>query len=279
MKDQIFSFFILARPLNVLIGMISIFIGALVTGTIQPVNKVLLASLSGGLITAAANSINDYFDIEIDKINKPNRPVASGKISLKQAYIFSMFLFVLGCIVAYFVNWKALIVAVSSSILLYFYSARLKRTILWGNLTVSFVSGLAFIYGGIAVDRFKIALIPAIFALFYHLGREIIKDIEDIEGDKADGIVTFPIKFGAKKALALASIVYTVLIILTLVPYLLKIFGIYYLLVVLFIVDSIVILSLISIWRNPVQHHLSKISLILKLNMFGGLIAVYLGQF
>ncbi|OQX85726.1 hypothetical protein B6D60_07355 [candidate division KSB1 bacterium 4484_87] len=279
MGQKLKDFFLLTRPLNVFIGMVSIFMGAFVTGTIQPLGKVLLASLSGGLITAAANAINDYFDVEIDRINKPERPVASGRISRKEAYIFSMVLFIAGIGLSIFVNWKALIVAISSSVLLYFYSAKLKRTVLWGNLTVSLVSALAFIYGGIAVNRLEIALIPAIFAFFYHLAREIIKDTEDVAGDQADGIVTFPIRYGSRRALMLASAIYLFLIALTLLPYFLHIFGIYYLFIVLIVVDAVILLALVSMWRNSDPQNLSRLSLILKLNMFAGLIAIYCGQF
>ncbi|NOZ60350.1 MAG: UbiA family prenyltransferase [Calditrichaeota bacterium] len=279
MDQKVKEYFRLTRPLNVFIGMLSIFLGAFVTGTIQPLWRVLLASLSGGLIAAAANAINDYFDVEIDRINKPNRPIASGKMSRKQARTFSHILFYAGILISIFVNWKALIVAVFSSLLLYQYSARLKRTILWGNLSVSLVSALAFIYGGIAVNRLEIALIPAIFSFFYHLGREIIKDTEDIVGDEADGIVTFPIKYGVQKALALSSGIYLFLIALTLVPYFFHIFGIYYLIIVLAVVDLVVLLVLFFIWRDRSQKNLSRLSLILKLNMFAGLIAIYCGQF
>ncbi len=279
MGQKIKDFTRLTRPLNVFIAMLSIFIGAFVTGTIQPVFRVLMACLSGGLIAGAANAINDYFDVEIDKINKPDRPVASGRITRSEAYIFSWILFILGIAVSTFVNRRAVSVAILSSILLYLYSAKLKRTVLWGNLNVSLVTALAFIYGGIAVDRLEIALIPAIFSFFYHLGREIVKDTEDIVGDQADGIVTFPIKYGAKNALILATVIYFILIGLTLVPYILHIFGIYYLIIVIFVVDLLILLVLVSMWRNPDAKNLSRLSLILKLNMFAGLVAVYCGQF
>ena len=93
---SLLPYLLLTRPVNVIIGGLSIFIGALVTGTIQPLNKVLLACLSGGLVAAGANTINDYFDVEIDRHNKPYRPLPAGKVSLKSAFVFSLSLLVLG---------------------------------------------------------------------------------------------------------------------------------------------------------------------------------------
>ena len=259
--------------------MLSIFIGAFITGTIQPLMKVLFASLSGGLIAAGANAINDYYDIDIDKVNKPNRPIAAGEISPHQGFVFSLILFFLGIVFACLVNWIALIISIFSAILLYLYSYKLKRTVLWGNISVSLLTALAFIYGGVAVNRITYSLIPAIFSFFYHLGREIIKDIEDIEGDRADKILTLPIKRGEKIAMQTASWIYVFLIVLTVLPYLLNIFGIYYLLTVILIVDLVVGYVLVSMWRNRGTENLSRLSIILKLNMFAGLLAIYLGRF
>ncbi len=259
--------------------MLSIFIGAFITGTISPLLNVLFACLSGGLIAGGANVINDYYDIEIDKINKPHRPIAAGLITQKEGFVYSLILYFVGIIFGWLVNWQAFVVSIFSSVLLFLYSAKLKRTVLWGNLSVSLATALAFIYGGIAVNRLSYAIIPAVFSFLYHLGREIIKDVEDVEGDKADNIITFPIKFGEILALKLATLVYLVLIILTIVPFILKIFGLYYLIIVIGVVDLVVTYVLFSMWKNYQPDHLSRLSIILKLNMFAGLVAIYFGRF
>lgn len=272
-------FIVLSRPLNVVIGMLSIFIGAFITGTIKPVINIILACISGGIIAAAANVINDYYDIEIDKINKPNRPIAAGLVTPKEGFIYAWVLFGIGVVLGYFINRHAFLISISSAVILFFYSFRLKRTVLYGNLSVSLITALAFIYGGAAVDRLGYALIPAVFSFFYHLGREIIKDVEDIEGDRADKINTLPIKYGEKVALFIATVIYIFLIILTILPYIFKLFGIYYLVTVFFIVDFIIGYVLFSMWRNKKPKNLARLNMILKLNMFAGLLAIYLGKF
>ncbi|MDZ7263762.1 MAG: geranylgeranylglycerol-phosphate geranylgeranyltransferase [candidate division KSB1 bacterium] len=278
-KMRLKYFLLLCRPLNVLIGMLSIFMGAFIAGSLEPRLKVLLASLSGGVIAAAANAINDVYDVAIDRINKPQRPIAAGIISPREGYYFSMGLFGMGMVLGAAINWPAFVISLLSSILLFWYSAQLKRTVFWGNFVVSLVTALAFIYGGVAVSRFGYSLIPAVFSFFYHLGREIIKDTEDVIGDRADNAQTLPIRYGKTVALRAALWIYLTLILLTIVPYLLKIFGIYYLILVLGIVDAVIVYVLFSMFRRADAQNLSRLSLILKLNMFAGLVAIYVGRF
>jgi geranylgeranylglycerol-phosphate geranylgeranyltransferase len=275
---KISGLFLLTRPVNVLIGILSIFIGALITGTIQPLGQILLACLSGGLIAGAANAINDVFDLEIDRINRPDRPLPSGKVSPDSARIFALALFGSGIFLGALVNLPAFLIASFSALLLYFYSARLKGTVLWGNLSVSLVTALAFIYGGVAVNRFYESLIPAGFSFLFHLGREIIKDTQDVAGDAAQHAVTLPIKMGAKFALQIATGIFLFLIGLTLLPYFFKIYGIYYLLMVTIGVDFVIVGVLLSVWRNPAPKNLGRMSNLLKADMLVGLVAIFLGK-
>lgn len=272
------GYYQLIRPLNVLIGGLSIWIGGAITGSISPFMNLLLASFSGMLITAAANTINDYFDIAIDKINKPERPLPSGLVDPKQAYLFSLILFFIGTLVSFWITRACILIAFLSSLLLYFYSARLKRTTLWGNLTVALLSGLAFIYGGLAVGNPKKAFMVGSFAFLYHLAREIIKDAEDIEGDQKEGLKTYPIRYGIKAALRLAAFVIILLIVVTYIPYEFHLFKPVYYYVVGFGVDLFLIYVLISLWFNSRPENLRRIAFLMKLNMLVGLLAVYLGS-
>lgn len=276
MSNRFKGFFLLTRPLNSLIAFLSIFIGGFITGTIQPLSKLLLACLSGALITGGANAINDYFDLEIDRVNKPKRPLPAGLVSPRQAYGFSLLLFGAGILVSVLIHLPGFVIAMLTSLMLYAYSWRLKRTVLWGNLTVAFISGLAFVYGGLAVGRTREALVVGAFAFFYHLSREIIKDAEDVEGDRKDGVVTLPIRYGIPAALSVATGVILCLILLTVWPYWAGLFSIRYLLVVLFGVDGFLIYALFSIWRHPETKNLGRVAFLMKLNMFVGLVAVYL---
>ena len=186
-------------------------------------------------------------------------------------------LFVAGVALSALINRAALLIAASASVLLYLYSARLKRTVLWGNLTVSLLSGLAFIYGGVTVFRLKIALVPAVFAFFFHLGREILKDIEDMVGDRAAEAVTFPIRHGVHASRLLITAVFSLLMILTLVPYGAGLFGRVYLWLVVLGVDAVLLFVMVSLWRDSSRENLHRLSGILKLDMLVGLLAIVAG--
>ena len=268
----------LTRPVNLLIAFGSIFIGGFVTGTIHPLSKLMLACFSGALIAAGANSINDYYDLEIDRINKPGRPLPSGLVRPPQACYFALTLFAVGTLTGSFIHLPGFVIALCSSVLLYLYSFRLKRTVLWGNLTVALLSGMAFIYGGLAVGRYREAVIVGIFSFFFHLSREIIKDIEDMKGDRSEGLITLPLKYGIKSALVLSSTVMLVLIGLTLVPYFMHIFSLVYLIIVIAGVDLFLFYVLFAMWIRPVPEHLGRLAVLMKADMLAGLLAVYFGR-
>jgi geranylgeranylglycerol-phosphate geranylgeranyltransferase len=268
---------ILSRPVNVVIAFVTIIIAAGVSGTLNPLENVFFAALSASLITIGANVINDYFDIDIDRINKPHRLLPSGEVSKKQALIVFALSYMIAWILASFINIEMFLIAFASSILLILYSYKYKRVALWGNFVVSFVSALAFIYGGLAVSRVNESIFPAGFAFFFHFGREIIKDIQDIEGDKNQGAVTFPIKYGIRKSLMLTIIIFSILILFTLIPYYFEFYGLYFLLVVVFGVHSVLIFVVFSGWYNSSPENMGRLSNLLKVDMLIGLFAIYIG--
>ncbi len=187
------------------------------------------------LITGAGNSINDYFDVEIDRINKPERPIPSGNIGLKNALYFSLALFAIGTLLATSINLICGSIALINSLLLIYYASSLKRTALLGNISVGYLTGSTFLFGGAAF--FEKGGINGIFVLFLlatlaTIAREIVKDIEDIEGDSKDGARTLPIIIGAKKAAYLASLIGFVAVLASPLPYLQSLMSIRYLLIV-----------------------------------------------
>lgn len=240
--------------------------------------KLLLACLSGMIVMAGANAINDVFDLNIDRINKPGRPLPSGQVSVLSARIFALTLFVIACTIAAFIHLLGFGIAVTASVWLYVYSWRLKRTVLWGNFSVAFITGLAFVYGGLAVGRWKKALVVGIFAFLFHFAREIIKDMEDIEGDKSDGVTTLPIQYGLKKAQILATGLMIVLSGLTILPYVAGIFNTLYLIIVLAGIDTVLFVVIFSMWRDTTPKNLGRLSTLMKADMLVGLVAVYFGS-
>lgn len=276
--ERLSAFCALSRPLNVLIAGLSIFLAGSVCGIGSAWRQLLLACAVGALVTAAANGINDYFDLEIDRINKPARPLPAGRITRREGLLFAAGCFAAAVVLACLIHPLALAVTLGSGLLLYWYSARLKRTVLWGNLAVSLVTGLAFLFGGIAVGRLQNALIPAGFSFLMHLGREIIKDMEDVEGDAAGQARTLPVVYGLLPARRLATLVLLLLLAVTWVPWILGIYGLGYLLILLAGVHSVLVLVIWAIWRRPGRTTWGWTSTLLKSDMLAGLLAIYAGR-
>ncbi|MDZ7372881.1 MAG: geranylgeranylglycerol-phosphate geranylgeranyltransferase [candidate division KSB1 bacterium] len=268
----------LTRPVNAAISFLSIGMGAAVTGTLEPGVKVLLAALSGTLIGSAGNAINDYYDIDIDRINKPHRPIPSGRVSPRQAMALAIALFVAGVAMAFGVGPAAVLVASVATLLLVAYSCWLKRTALWGNLTVSAVTGAAFVYGGLAVGRVRAALIPAGFSFLFHLGREIVKDVEDLPGDRQARAKTLPILHGVRAAQWAVTVVFSLLIVATWLPYVFDLYNQLYLWIVILGVDTVLVYSLLVLWTDIRPKRLAFVSNLLKADMLVGLLAIYLGR-
>lgn len=267
----------LSRPVNCLISGLSILIAALLARPAANWQAVFWAVLSGMVLTAAANAINDYFDIEIDRINRPRRPLPAGRLQPYQAKGFAIILFVCGVFFSIFINVFAVLIAATSALLLIVYSAKLKRTPLWGNATVSLMTGTAFIYGALAGGRWREGIIPAVYAFLFHFGRELLKDIEDVSGDKAARAQTFPLRYGLQASRWVISGLFSLLVGLTPVPYWLGIYSASYLVVVLVGVDLVLLYVLVRLWTTNDLAELRVLSGILKADMVVGLVAIYIG--
>lgn len=267
----------LTRPANVLLAALSILTGALLTHVWQPASAVALACLSGALIVAAGNIMNDVIDVGIDRINKPQRPLPAGRLNASAMLVLSIILFALGVFLSIFINLLSLFISVFAVTSLVAYNVRLKKTCFWGNLTVSFVSALAFLYGASAVGRWKGAVFPALFAFLFHLGREIIKDMEDSRGDMVHAARTLPIVYGRRVALFVVTAIYVLLIATTFLPYWMHFYNVYYLWAVVPGVDLVLVGVIWSLWRAREPAALHRISVVLKADMPVGLLALFIG--
>jgi len=269
----------ITRPSNVFITFLTIFASVLVfsNGDEKLLKFSIIGGIVGALIDAGGNIINDFFDVEIDKINKPKRPIPSGLISRKLALYLYILTTSLGIILSNFLGLLPFLISLSSSVLIFLYSFRLKRLPLFGNFIVAFLTGLAFIFAGSIAKNIKEAIIPMVFALLINLAREIIKDIEDIEGDMKAGLNTFPIKAGIKKSIMLSSFILAILILLTPLPYMLGFYNKHFILIVS-AVDLGLIYVVISLFKDQTKINLNRLSNILKFEMILGLLAIYFGS-
>mgnify|MGYP001193212151 CR=1 FL=1 len=272
------AIYLLSRPLNCLITFFTIVIATYICSASINLTLSLLAGFIGALVNAGGNIINDYFDIEIDKINRPNRPLASGLIKKQfalRAYIYLTF-FALS--LSYFnLPTTALYIVIVTILMMFIYSFKFKRLPLVGNFVVSFFTGLAFLFGSVVVGNIYCGIIPACFAFIISFMRELVKDIEDIEGDKSIGASTFPVKYGVNKSVKLISILGVILILATTVPVLLKIYNWYYFIFVSFFVNSLLIIVIDKLNSKTSLKILRDVSNLLKVGMVFGVISILIG--
>lgn len=218
------------RPLNGLMSVLGVWIGSIVAGApLAPTTPVILAVLSTFLISGAGMAVNDYYDIDADRINKPKRPLPSGRIKLRTALAYLLLLFLLGITLSYFINIYAFAVAAVVSVLLFLYAARLKKVMLVKNIIVSLLVALTFVYGGLAVGNYIPPLFLAFLAFLSNMGREIYKDIEDVMGDKKADANTLPVKYGVLRAKMIAASFVIAAVLFSFIPYFLGIFSQVYL--------------------------------------------------
>ena len=272
------------RPGNALMGAISIILVALIDKTFTI--PVVLAMIAVFFETAAGNVINDYFDYNIDLINKPERPIPSGRISLENGRNYGYLLFIAGTVCGFLIsyltgNWIPFIIVLIADIILYLYAYKLKTTPLIGNLTVGFMTGFGFVFAGFSINNPSIiitSLYLGFFAFVMTTAREIVKDIEDMEGDKADGARTLPILIGEKKPTILAAILIILDSALCPILYFNHIFGILYLPVIAIAV-VLFLYCAISILKSQEKATAAKVSKYLKIGMLIAFVAFVFGSF
>jgi len=271
-------FFSIIRPLNCLITFFTIVIAGLICGELFDYKIILVAGFTGLLVNAGGNIINDYFDVEIDKTNRPQRALPSGKTT--PLFVLNSYVVVtyFAIVMAFFnLNIDAFIIVVITSLMMFLYSYLFKKIAFVGNLVVAFFTGMAFLFGSVVVSNVYCGIIPAVFAFLISLMRELVKDVEDIKGDKLANISTYPIKYGVNATVKLITITGVVLIISTTVPFLLKIYNVYYFVFVSIFVNGILVFVISSLKKSTSQSTISKMSKLLKIGMVMGVIAILIG--
>jgi geranylgeranylglycerol-phosphate geranylgeranyltransferase len=205
------------------------------------------------MFTGAGNALNDYLDRDIDRMNHPERPIPAGKATPRAALILSGVLFTASVILGLWLSIYCMLIILLNLAIMLGYELWAKSRGLSGNIMISWLTASLFLFGGYAIlDTFPDILEPVLFmfllSFFATLGREIAKDIQDMEGDI--GRHTLPMRVGPAKAGKAASIAFLAGIGLSPLPYFMGIFGFYYLVAVLF-ADAIFIYGAWMISRNP----------------------------
>lgn len=272
-STSLISLIEITRPLNCVITFLSVLLGGWLGSSTVP-SPLLLAALSASFITGGGNVLNDLCGISEDRINKPQRPLPSGRLSTQMATGFTIIQLLIGLVLGFTLPKPTPLIALAAVVGLILYNLWLKRVPLIGNLLVGALGGLAFIYGGFATQAFHPALWPALFATLFHLGREILKDLEDIAGDQILSGSTLPLSWGKTPARISVIGIFSILIFLLPLPSVFDIYGTIYLFLV-GILALLLIYVLVQFIKNDTPTSLYRLNLLLKAGMILGLSAFF----
>lgn len=264
----------LMRPINAVMASFGTVIGGVIAvesirGLLHP--KLYLAMAVVFLILLGGNILNDYFDVETDKINHPNRPIPSGQVSRRSAKYLAIALFAGGLILSIFtLNISQFLIAAVAVFLLVTYEWKTKAWGLVGNVIISSLVGLVFIDGSLSIRLTYVVIILSIMAFLANLAREIVKDVEDVSGDI--NRTTLPKKIGKGLSLVAAAVLIVVAVSLTPIPYIFfKWNGFYAFTVALS--DAIFLASVFFFFNDQ-----TKGQNLIKIGMVVGLIAFLVGS-
>ncbi|HRQ41706.1 MAG TPA: geranylgeranylglycerol-phosphate geranylgeranyltransferase [Chloroflexota bacterium] len=276
MLQELKGLFKLGRPLTSFTGGLAVLLGGYVAGT-GMWTQIALAMLATFLISMAANAWNDYLDIEIDRINQPQRPLPSGQVRPRSAWVFSVVLTVASLFIAALISWPAFAIALVSAALLYLYSWKFKSTILFGNFTIASISAMSAVFGGVAAGNVRPSLWLAAVILTAIMGREILKTLADYEGDLRQHCRTISTAWGRRPARIIFFLLAAATIVTMMLPYHFGGYRPIYVVVVAAGVYPVLLYVLLRLTRYRTGPQLERLSQLMKYDFLIWFTAVLLG--
>lgn len=284
--NKIVGFVRLMRPINCFMMGFAVIVGAAIANSKVLANSSISLAygfFTGFLLTAAAMTINDYYDREIDAINEPHRPIPSGAVKPREALFFSFSLTTLGLVTAVLTcivtaSVFCFLIAMVFWLISVAYATVGKQTGLFGNFLVSACVSAPFIYGSLVVTN-NVELNIWIFVSMVFLsntGREITKGIVDVEGDRGRNVKTLAVRFGTRKAAVIAAIFYLLAVALTPLPPILNLVTFQFIPLVA-ITDMGLVASSIMLLRDCSRENAKKVKHQVLVWFFVGLVAFVVG--
>jgi len=275
------AFISIIRPVNCfMMGFAVILSMCLAFNGFPPLNLIVYGFLSGFLLTASSMVINDLYDVKVDLINAPHRPLPKGLISRSGAAVYGFLLSLLGLFSSLQINFTCFLIALISFAVSFLYNAKFKVYGLMGNFMVSFCVAVPFIFGGFSVNS-PSSLLLYIFsfaAFLANTGREVTKGIIDVEGDIVRNVMSVARKYGLDSAGRLASIFYIAAVAVGVVPIFLGLVSpLYFPFILLsafgFIYDSILLV------KSPTPNTALNVKKRILIYMFIVMLGVFIGGY
>lgn len=223
----------------------------LALGEFAPLLVTIFGFMSVFSISASILVLNDFFDIETDKINAPHRPIPAKLVSPSEAFWLSIFLLFVGLVLSYLISIIVLLFSITLAVIGFLYNGKLKKSGLIGNILVSISVGMTFIYGGatVGLPLNKMVLLFSLIAVLIDLGEEIASDAMDIKGDLIINSNSLAIKYGMPAALKISGFIFLFVVLLTFVPFIMNWLPLIYLIPIL-IMDFFFIYPTVRLLRS-----------------------------
>ena len=275
--SSIFSYFKIIRPLNVLLSGITTYIASyILNGSNNFIIFIMCCVVM--IFCIIANIINDLFDYKTDQINKPHSPMISSHNINFSYYLISIIVLLLlfTLVLSYFYfNFFSHLFLILIFILIIIYTPVLKGIPLLGNITISFILASVFLFPAIVLNcSISNVFYPVILTFLLTLIREIIKDIADIKGDQYANINTLPIAFGINFSKWLISILFIILLIVSIYPYLINIYNSIYLIFLILYVQIPLVICIFYLWKYPNSHSCVTLTITTKYITIGGVLTI-----
>ena len=245
---------------------------------IPSLGQIIAGFSCGFFISASALVLNDYFDLESDRINAPNRPLPSGMVSKSEIIYLTVFTTLLGLYSAFVLGMSVLIIGIIFWIIGVLYNWKLKRTGLFGNIMVASSVAITFIIGGIAVGNpWNVTVWSfGLMAFLVDLGEEISADAMDLEGDKLQNSKSIAIVWGRKVALKVSSLLFGLVILVSFFPLIFGNLGNVYLLAMT-VIDANIIYFVYKLLRSKTDTEGRKYIIGIYRGIMVGIVVLLLG--
>ena len=271
----------LIRPVNCAMIGFAVLVGGFVSKP-SPVPALQLAFgfFTGFFVCAYSMAVNDIYDIEVDRVNRPERPLPSGRVSTQSASRVSLLVLVVGIGFSVLsLNPLAVGIAVLYAFLSWLYNSRAKKTGLPGNLIVASSLAIPFVYGGVASGGNiggSLLLMMALTSFFAGVGREVVKAMADVEGDAKRGVNSVARASGLSRAAAVGAAFFLLAVAASWVPLLTGLANAYYTFGVL-VPDGIFVFLAAAVLARPEPARAYKVKKAALFGMTVGLVVFILG--
>ena len=249
-------------------------------GKLPPLSTAMLGFLLGFFLSASAMIFNDLFDLEVDRINAPQRPLPSGLLSQAEVIVFGASTALIALAGAWYIHPTVFVFSLLTWCLGFWYNWRLKAAGLWGNLIVSASVAMTFIMGGLSVGQSASPLvwIFGLIAFIFDLAEEIAGDAMDMAGDQKRSSKSIAIVYGQARALRISGLLFMLVILLTFIPIIFGETGLGYL-IPIGIMDLVILFFTARLLKSltPQEGHAAMRGLYISASL--GLVAFILGTF